>query len=426
MNTKKTYIILALATLIPRLLVFFLAWAKGINLALASPQDAQTYLQCGYNLFNNYIFSYQTNPPFTPDSFRTPVYPVFAYIFSIGLSSLKLLSIAQYFLTVGSALLVYRISLRLFHRAKLAFATALVFALEPYFVFWSGLAMAEALFVFLLLATLYFTFDMIEIPRWRTILITGILFGLTTLTRPILQPFFLLFIPFLIYTWHHQPWRKIATSILIVCVGFFLIVFPWMVRNKINFNSWGISSVGSYNLYLYDTGIVVGKKLGLSWGDMVTILKERANITPREFVDGQLDNQSKFLAGTLYFFQKYPFDFIEARIKNTLSVLFNDGYHHIARAFDVTVPSWLRTLGKLFWLGQYVLIILYLRSSSFRKLEKKKQEFIYFLLLTIFYFAFVTGAVASARYRVPVNALIFLVSIPSALWFYKTYIRKAY
>ena len=81
----------------------------------------------------------------------------------------------------------------------------------------------------------------------------GLLLGLATLVRPIgLYFFWILLLAAIINEFWGQgnlfklSWRKFLLAMIL----FIIVLFPWMARNKILFDTWQLSSAFWYNLYL--------------------------------------------------------------------------------------------------------------------------------------------------------------------------------
>jgi 4-amino-4-deoxy-L-arabinose transferase-like glycosyltransferase len=296
---------------------------------------------------------------------------------------------------------------------------SVLFVLEPYFIFWSGLAMAEVFFLFFLLYTMYALFDAILHEKKWSYLLSGFFFGIASLTRPVLLPFFFLLMPILVWLFRRKL-RAQLVSIAFLVVGFAIIVAPWSLRNHRLFGSWNISSVGSYNLIFYDSALSLSTYNHIPWDDTIAYLQGRVSQSCSNLITyTSLRYESRLTHTFLELVKENPIAFAKMRVKNIASVLLNDGYNHIGRFLSVSIPFWTRIIGILFWASQYVLIVIYVFSQDFQKLSKNQKYFIFILLSMIAYFAFATGAVASARYRIPIAPFIFLLSSSSISLVYK-------
>lgn len=403
--------ILLLATLIPRLFVFGAAWHTGITLETASPEDAGEYLQTGKNLFEHGVFSRDARPPYTPDSFRTPVYPIFAYLASFGGRALWLVSMCHYVLVWLSALLVFSIGTILWGRPG-GWIAGILFAVEPYFVVWSGLAMSETLFTFLLLALVRIAIAAHKHPAWRSGAAAGIIFGLAALTRPILLPAVAIF---LWYLWPRRTsdkkgpfrWKPLGCFI----AGCLIVIAPWSIRNYARFGSWNISVVGSYNLYFYDIPLVLSRTRGIPWPHAISTLTALlGHPGQREDFFKSLVFEKQFVSIGWQFVRAMPLAFLATRLSNIAAFFLNDGYQHIGRVFHLQVPRVADRAGQLFWIIMYGFAARSFIQGTYRRAGPHLQKTGMLLIGIIGYLALATGAVASARYRVPVFPLIFLLA----------------
>jgi 4-amino-4-deoxy-L-arabinose transferase-like glycosyltransferase len=171
---------------------------------------------------------------------RTPGYPLFlAACRSIfGTGSLLPVRVIQAALGAVCVWLIERVVRQLQPiRAAALFAAGLV-AIEPYTVGISVLVLSEALFIPLMLASLW-GMTMLwangdgELPRGRrwTAIVTGLTSGAAILVRPS----WALFIPFLLAAWLVGSQVRTSTArfqdAALVVLGVVVVMSPWWVRN---------------------------------------------------------------------------------------------------------------------------------------------------------------------------------------------------
>ncbi len=204
------------------------------------------YLRGAENVVNHHIFSMNTASPYMPDAYRTPIYTFFVALFLWLRSPLFGIIAVQNILAGVVSVLAYRIGVILFSSRNISLFAAILVGIEPISIYWNNLLMSDYLFAFLFIFACHEFF----LRRYYSF---GILLGLATLTRPIGLYFFPLFLLMAIIVQLRQnkasvkkmPWRKFVIMALL----FFLVLFPWMLRNKIVFNTWQLSSASWYNLY---------------------------------------------------------------------------------------------------------------------------------------------------------------------------------
>ncbi len=171
-----------------------------------------------------------------PDAYRTPVYTFFVALFLWLKSPLFCIIVVQNILAGAMSVLIYRIGIVVFSSRKIGLFAAILMSIEPMSIYWNNLLMSDYLFAFLFIFACHEFF-------FRRYYSFGVLLGLATLTRPISLYFFPLFLLWAVF--YKISWRKLAVTALL----FFIVLFPWMLRNKIVFNTWQLSSASWYNLY---------------------------------------------------------------------------------------------------------------------------------------------------------------------------------
>jgi 4-amino-4-deoxy-L-arabinose transferase-like glycosyltransferase len=154
-------------------------------------------------------------------------YPAFLgglfYLFGPSVLVGKVANIVLY---MGTIFLTYTLSKRLFDSEPAARITVGILSLYPNHIAYTALLSSEILFVFLVALSI-FVFDIAD-ERPGFILLSGLLFGLTTLTKPqaIMLP--LVALP-LLSTSAKRVWRPL----ILVYGALVAAVLPWMARNYV-------------------------------------------------------------------------------------------------------------------------------------------------------------------------------------------------
>ena len=198
-------------------------------------------------------------------SFRPPLYPAFLalvyLVFGAGARRFLIARLVQTVLAASMAPLTYTLARRLFpEREPAARISAWVITLYPMLVIYPLSLATENLFFVLVLysiVALLMAKDSLEIQsaqkgnlksfvsssRW--FILSGILIGLTCLTRSVAQIFAIFAV---VWVWFFLKERKRALVVLLMaCV----VVIPWVVRNSLLYGQFtGIESAMGYDLYL--------------------------------------------------------------------------------------------------------------------------------------------------------------------------------
>ena len=244
---EKKYGILVLIfclALLVRLLVFYIAsFQIDFNYRLFAVDG---YLEIAENLLTNGIFSFDTQPPLTPTSIRTPGYPLLLLPFIAITGGLGLFSLLQIIVSSIIPVLGMVVAETLNVSRRNQIAVGILLSLDP-----SGLSLALRLMpetwftIFLLLALIYCARIASKKTQITTqdIALASVCLGIATLFKP--TTFYLAPLLALLWiTWHRLanykiPWRHAATFLGI----FYLMLTPWIIRNITVFGIVGYSSL---------------------------------------------------------------------------------------------------------------------------------------------------------------------------------------
>ncbi|HEY1772585.1 MAG TPA: glycosyltransferase family 39 protein [Gammaproteobacteria bacterium] len=212
--------------------------------------DASEYYRTAYNLRQFGVYSQQIKlvdgqeqPP-APDAIRPPGYPLFLALFVDRPPDAKVFSdveVVQAFLSVITLVLVGILMFRI-ATPWVACATLLFTAISPHIVNVSVFMVSETLFMLLLMA---FFMALVAVVRNPTRFLpwlfgAGLLLGMATLTRPILELFPLVLAGLLFMSY---PRREALKGSAALVLGFILVLTPWTVRNYISTGRSGDSSI---------------------------------------------------------------------------------------------------------------------------------------------------------------------------------------
>ena len=205
--------------------------------------DAGDYFRYAYNLLYKSTYSREMgdlkdlHSPVTPDGVRSPGYPLFLTFFVHGLSFQSFVEqvvLCQAILSGLTILLAYLL-FRSFVPAAWALVACLLVALSPHLIIPNSFVITETLFCFLLLVIGCGMSLFASKPSAILALLTGVLIGLASLVRPILE-----YLPFVLGLWFLVQYRRsggfrYGAALLF---GFFLVFFPWILRNAITLGAF--------------------------------------------------------------------------------------------------------------------------------------------------------------------------------------------
>ncbi len=195
--------------------------------------DCREYFAIARNVAQHGVFSQGESPPLTPDTWRTPGYPLFLAICIsvLGDSSVGLV-IVQQLLSLLNVLLLFWIARRWMSDRR-ASLVAILFLFEPFHLLYSLWLMSTTLFVTVLMLTWLVWLRAFERQRWTWFALLGALAGCLALVRPvgILIPV-VLFLGLIGSVVRQRRlflnWPALA-GFAVICL---LVVGSWMVRNQ--------------------------------------------------------------------------------------------------------------------------------------------------------------------------------------------------
>ena len=165
-----------------------------------------------------------------PDALRSPGYPLFVRLFigdSFNDADIFSISMAQALLSTLTIVLVYFAFVG-FLSPPLALLAAFFTALSPHLVNSNIYLLSESLFCFLLMLFLWLLTRLRSNPNHFLPLATGLVLGLTALTRPWTQYFIVLLIPLIAMG---SPLVRPYRAAFLVGFGFLLPIGLWIFRN---------------------------------------------------------------------------------------------------------------------------------------------------------------------------------------------------
>jgi len=275
------------------LLIFFLAFivrlfyfglalnAHNWNL-IDTSRGADGYFAISQNVLHGNGFSSDNTPPFTPNSFRVPLQPLFL-AWSAGLAgSYYLPLILTLLISCFLPLIAMRFARRLSSSRVVVFGTGIFLALEPVLVSHSVLFYSEPLFILFLFLSLYYLFDYFEHKKFLHLFFSSALLGFATLTRPTTE--YLPIIIVIIIVWEarthltKEVWLRTGAYLLV----FFVVLAPWLYRNKVQFGVFALTPQTGVNLYANLLPSVLSIENGTSFDTEYTKLQVQGVSGPNQ------------------------------------------------------------------------------------------------------------------------------------------------
>ncbi|MGH7200624.1 MAG: glycosyltransferase family 39 protein, partial [Planctomycetaceae bacterium] len=219
--------------------------------------DARHYVLLGRNYLLKGEYSRCNGPPYAPDVFRTPVYPLFAGA-ADHLGNAAAIYLAQALLQVGSCLVLFHLVRPHFGESAAMWA-GLLMASDLTIGISNFEAMSEPLYLFLNLAGVACLVPVVFQPRERRLMLGrlvagGALLAAATLTRPVGLYVPLIFAAVLMSAGAvRRQMGRAAAQCLVLMAVVALPVGGWIVRNSLMFSVNRLTTADAIML-VYVTG----------------------------------------------------------------------------------------------------------------------------------------------------------------------------
>jgi 4-amino-4-deoxy-L-arabinose transferase-like glycosyltransferase len=450
-HIRRAYIILFVVSILTSgaSVVYFSILVRQANNPIANTYpvsqgaDAHEYGTLAKNMVEHGVFSQSLSVPFIPDTNRTPGYPLFLAFFYKIFGSFYPVLIAQVFIVFLTSVLIFKIGQQLVGDTW-SLVVAIVYMFDPNTFNGASIAMTETLFVLIFLYILYLLFFSQMKNAYLKWGISGLLLAIAAYVRPvaIYLPIVIILGYFLFYYKKSlDPLRKQLVCIGIFLIAFFVVIFPWYVRNKEVSGVWGFCSISAYNLFNYDASIFQASMTHQNVGDVRQELLTRAGLTDESMTkDLRYSSVMEKVAFQVIFSD--PIHYGLYRVGTTVSFFVSSGLHQYLQFTKDLVGNYARKpepplsqalatmslpilievienhgpllLENLFWL----IVTLTLFLGVWRS---KNTQVSRLFVLIVLYFAITCPLSANARYRVPITPLMMLGSALTIQYFYEKY-----
>jgi 4-amino-4-deoxy-L-arabinose transferase-like glycosyltransferase len=334
----------------------------------------------------------------TLDTYRTPIFPYYIAFFYLIFGIKPYTVFFSYIiLNLISVVFIYLLTKKLFNNKIISLIAVALYAFEPNIIGLTTVFGTEILHATLMIISVYYFVAGLKDKKYSFIIISGILFGITVLTRPVNLYFYFLCIIFILSYREIIIKQRIKYALLFVSV-YFLSISPWMLRNYIEYGYFSTCAVqGSQMIYnagvtkAYETGIQVDSIHNEFTAILYNKCKEE-NITSFFDMDKQCEKIGfEYLINHL---NPYIYLHLKGMVKFFTSPLENNKYSFVTK---ILIGSYLFLIYLFYFIGIYFLF-------------KEKQYYnILFFSSVIFYFCFLTGIIGLSRYRAPTTAFYLII-----------------
>ncbi len=225
MGVNKIFLVVLLALVIRIAAILSIDDPQRVPRSLAE-SDAPTYYVLSQNLISG--IGYRYTPDGEPTAKRTPGYPIFiAMIFKVFGKNFNAVRVAQAILDAITTAMVFILTNMLFGNKRTSMLASTLYAIYPPAILMTTYILTETLYTFLLVASLV-TLVWALIGKMKSMSLTsGIIFGLSNLTRPVA-----IFLPFVLAAIGIALRKEAWKYLLIFCIATLIPLMPWASRNK--------------------------------------------------------------------------------------------------------------------------------------------------------------------------------------------------
>ncbi len=228
------------------IIVSALLFRLAITIFFAPPllKDEKDYFAIAQSLYHGNGFSVDG----TLTAYRAPFYPAFvAIVFTAFGESVIPVRIIQAFADTLTCIFLFFLCKRFFTTTT-AYLAATIYCFFPGNALYVSLLMSEILFTTLV----FFVILLYSRRNFEHSLLTkillGVIFAILTLIR---QNAAILLFAFIVWeSIRFRYWETVWKRNIIIVFSFMLFLFPWMIRNKVEFNHFSLTSNGGVNFWI--------------------------------------------------------------------------------------------------------------------------------------------------------------------------------
>ncbi len=411
---------------------------------------ADGYFTVAKNIIAGHGFTDSSSAPYLPYSFRPPLYFYFIvgsyWLFHGFLGSILLQMVIGSMLPVlGMILASYVLTSR-----RMIAAVGILLALEPSGILYSTFFYSEIVFIFLSFLSFWCLFRYFARKQLWPLLASAGLLGLACLTRPAVEYLPVFIAACMVWDARKHLSKKVYLSVIAYLLMFVAVITPWLCRNEVVFGVADLSPQLGVNLYTVLLPSVLSVEHGTSWQHEYDTITSNgvqgpndADITKgkpytRLAVPLLLEHKKGLViigvnTGVSFFTSDGVLDFLRHIGASTslrfgkpaLFVLFSSPATLVSVIAQVALtPSIFVLFGRIFWV---VTTILFFIGSWWYLRREQTTRYASIMVVVVLYSALTTliaGLGITARYRLPVQAFMFVFALYALAVLYDRVRRK--
>jgi len=386
-----------------------------------------------------------------PTNFRTPGYLFFLALIYLIFHSFVPAIFFGAIISAFAAPLIYLIAKEVFSE-KVAFGAGILTAIEPMGLFLGVSILTEGVFTPVLFLFIYCFIKYLKTSKSAYLWYSGALLGATALIRPITFYFWIFAVPIIVFKEFTIDWRLVFKRALVFVGVFFIVLSPWLIRNKIVVNSWQITSLQGYAFYIDHYGAVL-RYLGEAGPLSDVQAKALALVGPDKVFTSK--GSDALFKSALSGIKEHKLAYANVYAKSMISFFIANGYKSLfidilgvpAKApyipfelflrfdfksifktmSDMDLTGFLIYWGsKIIWVAVFLSFLVSLMYLLFSWSYKAIRAEVIYIAVVIFYFALITGptAIGGGRTKAPINGLIFIFAVFGVFHIFKFIKRR--
>lgn len=417
-----------------RLVFFFVCLSANGGDVITTVRGQDWYFEISRNLVLGNGFSAATTPPFVPYSYGVPLYPYFLFFLLWLTGSYAAVAMIQLLLGAFISLLGMKLARFIVPEStefkSVPVAVGILLALAPYQILHSFIFFTETVFTLLFGLFLLEFFAFLKTPSTKLAGLSGVFLGLSALTKQTVQYVPVLVIIFVLWRFR-GVWRK-ELFIKLGCflAMFFIILSPWLYRNYKTFHTASLGSGVSFNVFYTLLPSV------LAIDHHSSFKEEQTKLPPNDPNDPTFKESGKFATSEIV---RHPAALVKLSLLSSFTFFTHDGMLTFMQSAGITPSTYLQKpalllffsspaafarvvwgylhtnlsvvlFARAFWMG----VTLFFGIGLYRLFRGRKYSaagvfsviiVLYFMLTTL-----VNGLSVNARFRMPVEPIIFTIA----------------
>ena len=362
-----------------------------------------------------------------PTTTRFPLYPVFLGIiyFIFGWHSLAAY-VMQAFVGAITPIIVYFIAKEFFPR-KICLIAAVITAIYPSYVVYSGRLMTENIFLPLLALFILLVIRIRKNLSIMNAVSAGAVLGLACLTRGVIVPMIMLLPIYALFAGGLKEIRARIKNTIFLVIALCVVLSPWVIRNYIHYDKFMLtSSAGGPVLWMSFSYMQAGSLFEIDRAYAYVDSIGRENAVLEVFHTILMEDNYFGTKGGIELLQTFFPDRVIPENEAEINKMFMDEVVSMIKAHPEilvikTIKEFLRFWHFLDDRGQYVTsygVILPFFLWGLWVLRKRMWEFAPLLAFFLYTWGMETAFMSAARFRMPFEVVMIVIGAYGIYWIF--------